>query len=132
MRRDILAATLLCLTIPSAPGQEFDLSWHSIDGGGVMRSIGGDLELSGTIGQPDAGVLAGVDFELNGGFWFQIAPSDCNQDGGVNLLDHSSFTDCLSGPGGGVLSGCECFDIDRSGAVDLRDFAAVQVVFSGS
>ena len=48
-----------------------DLSWHTIDGGGEMFSTGGDFELSGTIGQPDAStvVLAGGDFKLTGGFW---------------------------------------------------------------
>ena len=33
---------------------QFDLSWHTIDGGGGY-SVGGTFELNGTIGQPDAG-----------------------------------------------------------------------------
>ena len=32
-------------------GEDFDLSWHTIDGGGGMSS-GGDFVLRGTIGQP--------------------------------------------------------------------------------
>jgi len=132
MRRGILAATLLCWTIPSAPGEEFDLSWHTIDGGGMMFSTGGDIELSGTIGQPDAGRLAGGDLELTGGFWFEIAQTDCNDDGVVNLFDHLSFTQCLTGPGSAIRVGCDCFDADHDGAVDLRDFAVAAIVFSGS
>jgi hypothetical protein len=36
---------------------------------------GGDFELSGTIGQPDAStiILVGGDFELTGGFWTPLA-----------------------------------------------------------
>ena len=47
----------------------FEITWYSIDGGGGMRSTGGDFELSGTIGQPDAGRMSGGDFTLTGGFW---------------------------------------------------------------
>lgn len=49
--------------------QPFDLSWHTIDGGGAMNSTDGTFSLSGTIGQPDAGVMAGGTFTLTGGFW---------------------------------------------------------------
>ncbi len=126
MSRNKTASLALCLAATIVMGQEFDLSWHSIDGGGVMRSSGGEFELSGTIGQPDAGSLTGGDFQLSGGFWFELPPSDCNEDGTVNLFDHDLFTQCMGGPDGGVNAGCECFDVDRSGAVDLRDFAAAQ------
>ncbi|MHC4696916.1 MAG: hypothetical protein ACYTFA_09250 [Planctomycetota bacterium] len=47
---------------------DYAIDWYTIDGGGAMRSTGGDFELSGTIGQPDAGVLTGGEFELSGGF----------------------------------------------------------------
>ncbi len=39
-----------------------------MDGGGGRLS-GGDYVLNGTLGQPDAGLLAGGDFMLIGGFW---------------------------------------------------------------
>ncbi len=38
-----------------AVADDFDLDRWTIDGGGEMRSVGGGYELSGTIGQPDAG-----------------------------------------------------------------------------
>ena len=47
----------------------YDLSWWTVDGGGQMYSVGGGYELGGTIGQPDAGVLAGGGYTLGGGFW---------------------------------------------------------------
>jgi len=54
---------------------DFAIDWYSIDGGGEMWTTGGDYELSGTIGQPDAGVtMTGGDIELTGGFWVSFAP----------------------------------------------------------
>lgn len=111
---------------------QFDLSRHTIDGGGVIQSTGGEFELSGTMGQPDAGVLTGGGFQLTGGFWFEVAPTDCNDDGTVDLFDHGLFTQCLTGPDAGVLSGCACFDVDRTGVIDLRDFATAQSAHTGS
>jgi hypothetical protein len=116
----------------TAGGPEFDLSWFTIDGGGVMRSTGGDFELSGTIGQHDAGRMSGGDFELTGGFWFEVVASDCNEDGVVNLIDYDDFEPCLTGPGGGPLpAGCNCFDFDGDGVVTLADFATMQEMFNG-
>jgi hypothetical protein len=70
-RTRIIAAISLAVMFAavSLPG-DFDLDWYTIDGGGEMWSAGGDYELSGTIGQPDASlVMTGGDFELTGGFW---------------------------------------------------------------
>ena len=132
MKRKIFAIVVLCWAVGSAPGEPFDLSWYSIDGGGVMRSTGGDFELSGTIGQHDAGRMAGGGFELTGGFWFEVLPSDCNEDGVVGLLDYDTFQTCITGPGGGPLpAGCNCFDFDRDGVVTLADFATMQETFNG-
>jgi hypothetical protein len=47
----------------------YDLTWHTIDGGGASFSTGGAYSLGGSIGQPDAGVLSGGSYMLNGGFW---------------------------------------------------------------
>ncbi len=42
--------------------------WNTVDDGG-QTSNGGSLVLSGTIGQPDAGVHTGGKYSLVGGFW---------------------------------------------------------------
>ena len=97
-----------------------------------MSSTGGAYECKGTIGQPDAGTMSGGDFTLSGGFWFPLAPTDCNEDGGVTLLDYDEFESCVSGPDGGVGAGCECYDVNHSGAIDLADFAQAQAAFSGN
>jgi hypothetical protein len=50
-------------------GGGYDLTWNTIDGGGGT-STGGGYQLSGTLGQPDAGAtLSGGVYSLSGGFW---------------------------------------------------------------
>jgi hypothetical protein len=51
-------------------GSGYDLTWSTIDGGGVRNATGGAYTLGGTIGQPDASVaMNGGDYTLAGGFW---------------------------------------------------------------
>lgn len=132
MARRVLASILFFCFLPVAAGQQVVLSRTSIDGGGTMHSAGASFELSGTIGQPDAGVLTGGSLELAGGFWFELPPTDCNEDGSVNLIDYASLSECLGGPAAAAAGGCVCFDVNRSGAIDLRDFASSQIRFSTS
>ncbi len=61
----LASALILC---SSALAQNYSIDWHSIDGGGGT-STGGVYSVSGTIGQPDAGVMSGGNFTLVGGFW---------------------------------------------------------------
>ena len=124
--------TVVLIGVVGTSGQEFELARHTMDGGGVLSSTGSDFELSGTIGQPDAGMMSGGEFELSGGFWFPLAPSDCNEDGCVNLYDYDALESCLAGPGGGLLmSECNCFDLDADNDVDLTDAARLQEEFTG-
>ena len=111
---------------------EFVMTRSTIDGGGEMQSTGGEFMLSATIGQTDAGVMTGGEFQLSGGFWFELPPTDCNGDGLVGLLDHQTFTACLLGPNGGIdASPCPCFDVDGDGDITLNDFATLQAGFTG-
>lgn len=123
MKKFILSLYFLGSLAACVIAGEFEIAWHTIDSGGAMRSTGNGFELSGTIGQPDAGSSSGGGFQLSGGFWFELPPGDCDEDGVANLMDHEFFTQCLGGPDGSVLSSCECYDVDHSGNVDLRDFA---------
>lgn len=127
-----LTATLVVALVSGAGASEFQITRSTIDGGGVMRSTGGDFELSGTIGQHDAAAMRAGEFELTGGFWFGLAPTDCNEDGLVSLPDHESFTSCLLGPHGGIdASPCPCFDVDGDGDITLSDYARLQRGFTG-
>ena len=132
----LITASVMAMTFAvwaAGSADDFTLNWWTIDGGGVMRSTGGNFELSGTIGQPDAGSMSGGNFALTGGFWFALADGDCNSDGGVNLFDYGDLEPCVSGPSGGLPStGCSCFDIDRDSDVDLSDVARFVDGFSGS
>lgn len=61
---------LVAALIPwaSLVAQNYAINWYTVGGGGGTSS-GGMYSLTGTVGQPDAGVLTGAEFELVGGFW---------------------------------------------------------------
>jgi hypothetical protein len=50
-------------------GGNYELTWYTVDNGGITFSTGNEYQLGDTIGQPDAGVLIGEDYTLAGGFW---------------------------------------------------------------
>lgn len=52
----------------------------TIDSGGGT-STAGELELTGTVGQPDTGVVYGVDLVLAGGFWATVPSASIFADG---------------------------------------------------
>lgn len=58
----------------AAEAQSYSIDWFTIDGGGGTSS-GGVYSVSGTIGQPDAGVtMIGGNYSVDGGFWaFAVA-----------------------------------------------------------
>jgi uncharacterized repeat protein (TIGR02543 family) len=53
---------------PIANAQSLDFSWFTVDGGGGVSAVGA-LQISGTIGQPDAGAATVGSLKLEGGFW---------------------------------------------------------------
>ena len=59
---------ILLLLLASAANADYNISWHTIDGGGG-RSAGGQYVLTGTIAQPDAAYSESGNYELLGGFW---------------------------------------------------------------
>ncbi len=62
---------LILLVGTSASGQ-YSIDWFTVDGGGGTTG-GGLYEISGTIGQPDAGSFAAGDYVIEGGFWSGVA-----------------------------------------------------------
>ena len=61
---------LICL---SASAQQYSIDWYKIAGGGGT-STGGTYQVSGTIGQHDAGgPMTGGNYSLTGGFWALIS-----------------------------------------------------------
>ena len=122
-------------------GGDFDLSWYSIDGGGGSSSTGGDFELSGTIGQPDAGEMSGGDFTLAGGFWpgasgssgggctrdpEWICDGDTDGDGQVNPVDSGLVQAAFGSTDEADL--CQ-YDVDCDGQINPVDSGIVQSLF---
>ncbi len=113
MKRTIWTGGLasLAITAASVHGQPegesgYVIDWVTIDAGGIASATGGGFEVTGTIGQIDAGVemtpmppVPGRAFSMVGGYW--AAPDredDCN-DNGIN--DLQEFMD-------GAIADCNC------------------------
>ena len=111
---------------------DFSLDWWTVDGGGEMWTTGGDFELSGTIGQPDASnAMTGGDFELAAGFWAGAAEDefcfgDLDGDGVIGLSDLAQLLSNYGTTSGAVY---EDGDLDADGDVDLADLAALLAVY---
>jgi hypothetical protein len=65
---------ILSLLFPAIGfAQQYSIDWYKVAGGGGT-STGGVYSVSGTIGQPDAGVtMTGGSYSLTGGFWALIS-----------------------------------------------------------
>lgn len=61
-----------------AQAASFELGWFTVDGGGGL-SQGGAYAVEGTIGQPEAGSMAGGSYGLNGGFWGEVPAANAPQ-----------------------------------------------------
>jgi hypothetical protein len=120
------ACLMICITWSvshtSASGQSID--WFTIDGGGAFLTAAGTLTLSGTVGQPEAGVtMTGGAFALTGGFWAMpvatdvpACPGDLDADGDVDQSDLgtllAAYGTCPGDPNysapAGLLAGDPC------------------------
>jgi hypothetical protein len=67
----LIILLLLAVGVTAAHAQTgYSLTWWTVDGGGVVGAGSpGPYTLSGTAGQPDAGVLNDGGYVLTGGFW---------------------------------------------------------------
>ena len=112
---------VLSALAPSVP--TYDLSWHTIDGGGGT-STDGTFEVSGTTGQPDPIILTGSGYELTGGFWSafeaQPCPADITDDGLINVTDLLA----LLAAWGPCSAPCPP-DINNDGNVNVTDLLAL-------
>lgn len=132
--KQIAFGTLLGLaTVTLAVADTIDLSWYTIDSGGDMWTTGGELELSGTIGQHDASefTLTCGELELVGGFWPGVAEKpfcfgDLNGDDIVNLPDLAQLLGHYGTTSGAIY---EDGDLDEDGDIDISDLAALLGVY---
>lgn len=61
----LMALIILPALAADAPAR---VEWRTVDGGGGV-SAGSGYQISGTVGQPDAGMLIGGGYRVSGGFW---------------------------------------------------------------
>jgi len=64
-----LALTVGAAAVYAQAGGGYDLTWNTVDTGGVTLASGGGYTLGGTAGQPDAATWSGGGYTLTGGFW---------------------------------------------------------------
>ena len=64
----LMALLILPALAADAPAR---VEWRTVDGGGGVSA--GGYQISGTVGQPDAGVLVGGSYQVGGGFWLPAA-----------------------------------------------------------
>ena len=50
---------------------QYSIDWFTVDGGGGTSGVG-VYEISGTIGQPDAGSVGAGNYVIEGGFWSDL------------------------------------------------------------
>jgi hypothetical protein len=110
---------------------QFDLPWYAIAGGGAMFTSGGPYDVSGTLGQSQAGPMAGGSFELIGGFWPAASasppcPGDVDSDNDVDLSDLATLLAHFGTPRGATRADG---DLDSDGDVDLTDLAVLLASF---
>ncbi len=72
IRTSKLTLLLAALSASAALAADYAIGWQTIDGGGGT-STNGPYALTGTIGQPDAGVMCAGNYTLEGGFWHTVA-----------------------------------------------------------
>jgi hypothetical protein len=115
----ILVVALVLSMLTTAARGQIAIEWSTVDGGGTTLSTAGSIELSGTIGQADAGSMGSGSTVFYGGFWaVELAPAPCpadyNQDGGVDGQDVDAFfADWETGE--------MVADVNQDGGVDGQD-----------
>jgi hypothetical protein len=130
-----IGAIVLCSGMAaSAPlgGGDFAVTRFTVDGGGGTSSDGPYL-LSGSIGQPDAGQMAGGAYALSGGFFSgQVnsppsCPGDTDGSGAVDIDDIINVVLDFGSDGSGHNG-----DADGSGVVDIDDVIFVVLNFGNT
>lgn len=103
----LAASTWIVVAAPN----DLSLTWWSIDSGGG-ESAGGTYQLFSTLGQPEAGVVAGGTYTLSGGVAGKTNPNELsltwwsvNSGGGESTGGTYQLFSTLGQPEAGVVSG---------------------------
>ena len=115
MMKNVSCAVIVLLLATVTARADYRIDWFTIDGGGGQSS-GGPYQLTGTVGQPDAGFLDGGQYELLGGFW--VGGPLCI----VNLEQFARFASCwLDGPCSESNNWCGGADLNHINDVNIDD-----------
>ncbi len=120
MKTAAVAVGAMLLLALAAQGQ-YAIDWHTMDGGGGA-STGGVYEITGTIGQPDAGpAQQGGDVALQGGFWALIGVMQTEGAPELRIANNNDGTATLSW----AVAGSDGFQLRVATDLELEDWAAV-------
>lgn len=120
----VLAAAALLLA-PAAMADDPEMTWHTIDAGGVFDSSYASLTMSATIGQADVGAMYGGDLALAGGFWVVLEDNgyciaDWDGNGEVTPADVAAFINAWVFD---LANGTLLTDLSGSGTIEPLDVA---------
>ena len=114
MKKQLIIIYVLGIFV-SVAFADYSISWYTIDGGGGTSS-GGPYQMTGTIGQPDAGYHDEAPYELLGGFW--VGGPLCI----VNLEHFATFAaHWLDGPCNEDNNWCGGVDLNQLNDVTVED-----------
>ncbi|MCX6916117.1 MAG: hypothetical protein NT167_24250 [Verrucomicrobia bacterium] len=94
-------AVFLLLVCNSAFAQ-YSIDWFTVDGGGGTTSDG-VYEITGTIGQPDAGSVIAGNYVIEGGFWSDLEPVPSAPDLTIERMSPSSVLLAWPAPSNGFM-----------------------------
>ncbi|MEI7938568.1 MAG: hypothetical protein WCK27_17930 [Verrucomicrobiota bacterium] len=94
-------AVFLLLACNSAFAQ-YSIDWFTVDGGGGTTSDG-VYEITGTIGQPDAGSVIAGNYVIEGGFWSDLEPVPGAPDLTIERMSPSSVLLAWPAPSNGFM-----------------------------
>ncbi len=124
--RTLMMSAFLAMLLGVACAQSgggYDLSWWTIDGGGVTFATGGSFNLGGTVGQPDASsALTGGTYSLTGGFWFTPCIVSNGDVDGNSCVDDADLLTVLFNFG---ATGLNPADVNCDATVDDADLLIV-------
>lgn len=109
------------LLLALAAQAQVAIDWHTMDAGGGT-STGGIYEITGTIGQPDAGpLMQGGDVALQGGFWAFIGVLQTDGAPTLHIVNNLDGTATLSW----AVAGSEGFVLRVATDLEAEDWADV-------
>jgi hypothetical protein len=88
--------SIVCAPAYAQSGSDYEMTWYTVDSGGVTFATGGDYEAGVTVGQPEMAVQTGGDYTVESGFWYASAggPS-CTDDEECDDSDACTYDACV-------------------------------------